>query len=264
MHLQSVIRPECILIGSTADDKSLALCEIAQLAKKSALCRHISEETILEALQDRETLSATCLGNGIALPHCRLKGLSDFVVGLITNPAGVDFEADDGKPVHLIIFILSPYEQPDAHLRLLSTLSHALLDAEQVKAMAAAKTPQQLIRLLVAAAGQEIETLKAPDRNRLEIFVQEKSICRQIVEQLETMEGIVLSVSDKVTAAFERNGSPSRSASGAQSCSVITLIVERPLTNEVIRRVETVVGSLFECQGVLVAVQELAYCAGAI
>lgn len=263
MDLQTVIRPECVQIGSTSDDKSLALCEIASLAKRCAACRAVSEEQILEALQDRETLSATCLGGGIALPHCRLKGLTDFVVGLITLPKGVDFEADDGIPVRLIVFILSPADQPDAHLRLLSTLSHALLDKEHLQKMVAAKSPQQLIQLLMSAAGQEIQTPKAPDRNLLEIFVQEKAICRQILSQLESMDGISLSVSDKISATIGRDKAASKGEK-AKDCSVITLIVERQLTNEVIRRVETVVGSLFECQGVLVAVQELAYCAGAI
>ena len=123
MKLAEVLRTECVHVGSAANDKALALCEIAALAKRSLLCRNVTEEAILDALQDRETLGATALGHGVAIPHCRLKGLHDFVVGLMTIPDGVDFEAGDGVAVRLLIFIIAPYEQSNAHIRLLSALS---------------------------------------------------------------------------------------------------------------------------------------------
>jgi len=268
MKLAELLRTECVHVGSAANDKALALCEIAALAKKSLLCRNVTEEAILDALQDRETLGATALGHGVAIPHCRLKGLHDFVVGLMTIPDGVDFEAGDGVPVRLLIFIIAPYEQSNVHIRLLSALSQAVQSPDTVEQMVAARSEKQLIKLFLNAAGQDIETQRPADRNLLQIYIQDEKVFRDILDAVAGIEGVSLSVSEAsnargyltrrpLYAEFADNGNP-------HVCKVITTIVERPLSNEVIRRVEGVIGSLFECDGVMVAVQELAYCAGSL
>ena len=79
--------------------------EIVQTARKCSILKNVSDEEILNGLQDRESLGSTGFGKGIAIPHCRLKSVSDFVVGIMTVPAGVDFEALDGEAVNFIIFI---------------------------------------------------------------------------------------------------------------------------------------------------------------
>jgi mannitol/fructose-specific phosphotransferase system IIA component (Ntr-type) len=67
MKLTELLRTECIRTGSTVDDKAMALCEVAALAKKSRVLKNISEEAILEALQERETLGTTAFGHGLAI-----------------------------------------------------------------------------------------------------------------------------------------------------------------------------------------------------
>ncbi len=268
MKLSELLRTECVRVGSTADDKSLALCEIAALAKKSMVCRNVTEDAILEALQDRETLGATAFGHGVAIPHCRMKGLHDFVVGLMSVPNGVDFEAEDGGKIRLLVFIIAPFEQSNVHIRLLSALSQAVQDAAAVEKMISARSENQLVKLFLSAAGQDIETPRPSDRNLLHIYIQDDKVFRDILDAVSGIDGIALSVSDAANARtyltrqplyaeFAENGHP-------QACKVIAAVVDRPLSNEVIRRVEGVIGSLFECEGVMVAVQELAYCAGSL
>lgn len=268
MKLAELLRTECTRVGSTANDKALALCEIAALAKKSLVCRNVTEEAILEALQDRETLGATVLGHGVAIPHCRLRGLHDFVVGLMTAPEGVDFEADDHGTVKLLIFIIAPYEQSNAHIRLLSALSQTVQSPDAVEKMVSARSEKQLIKLFLASAEQDIETQRPADRNLLHIYIQDDKVFHNILDAVSGIEGISLSIYEASSARGYLTHQPLYAEFADNGklhvCKVITAIVERPLSNEVIRRVEGVIGSLFECYGVMVAVQELAYCAGSL
>ena len=144
MKLTELLRNECIRVGSTVDDKAMALCEVAALAKKSKVLKNIPEETILEALQERETLGTTAFGQGIAIPHCRMEGVRDFVVGLLTVPEGVSFEAEDGKKVHLLVFIIAPKENNNTHIRLLSAISQAFQDDPVIQKMITASDSGQL------------------------------------------------------------------------------------------------------------------------
>ncbi len=266
MKLSEWLRLECVKAGSSVDDKAMALCEIAALAKRSPVCRNLSEEAILEALQNRETLGSTAFGNGIAIPHCRLKGIEDFVVGLMTVPEGVDFEADDGKKVRLLVFLIAPAQQNNAHIRLLSILSQTLENSNVVARMIAAETDAQLAKTFRQAAGLDIQTLEPTLRNLVHIFVQDEEVFKAILNAVASLEGISLSVNDALDARSYLADIPLYAEFAqrdrSKSSKAITAMVERPLSNEVIRRVESITGSLFECTGVMVTVQELAYAAG--
>ena len=268
MKVSELLRTECVKVGSTADDKALALCEIAALAGKSSICRDVSEEDILEALQDRETLGATAFGNGVAVPHCRMRGVHDFVVGLMTVPDGVDFESPDGKKVKLLVFIIAPREESNTHIRLLSALSQLLQSADTVKHMIASRTKKKLIETFVQAAGEEIQTIQPVRHNLVHIFVQDEQVFQHILEAVSGLENVSLSVLDAASARNSLTRLPlyaGFSANGSVTeYKIIVGIVEQKLSNEIVRRIEGVTGSLFECAGVMVAIQELAYLAGSL
>lgn len=268
MKVTRFLRNECIQVHSTADDKALALCDIAALAKKSEILNHVSEDEILEALQDRETLGATAFGNGIAIPHCRLRDVEDFVVGLMTIPAGVDFESEDRQRVQLVVFIVGPRHQDNTHIRLLSAISQALQDNASVKKMILADDADALRTAFLEAAGQDISERLPIRRNLVHVFVQDEKVFGEIVERLSGLENSSAAILDTdnprtylsnspLFAGFSENG---ETAGG----KMLMAIVERRLTNEVIRRIESVTGSLMECIGVMVTVQELDYSAGSL
>ena len=108
MKLIDVLREECIVAGAQLSNKDEVLREIAQTAKKNDILKGLDEQEILAGLKARESLGSTGFGKGIAIPHCRLKSVVDFVLGIITVPSGVDFEALDAEKVNLIIFIIAP------------------------------------------------------------------------------------------------------------------------------------------------------------
>ena len=264
MKLSDLLRSECIKVHSTADDKALALCEIARLAKRCDALKSVSEEAILEAFQDRETLGSTAFGNGVAIPHCRVRDVKDFVVGLMTIPDGAEFEAEDRKKVQLIVFIVAPRQQSDMHIRLLSVISRALQDEPAVGRMIRAEESGQLRQIFLEADGEDISEQIPLRRNLIHVFVQDDGVFREILEALCGLETISMSVSE---ALRSRNFLPLYAGLVEQqqkTGKVITVIVERRLSNEVVRRVEAITGSLLECMGVMVTVQQLDYSAGSL
>jgi len=121
MSLASLTRPDLILTDLQAADRSQVLHELADRLARRGVTR--DPEGLFRDLWEREQQGSTGIGGGVAIPHCKVKGLAKPVVALGLVAAGVDFEAADGQPVTLILLILSPSESPAAHLQVLAVVS---------------------------------------------------------------------------------------------------------------------------------------------
>lgn len=83
----------------------------------------ISRAEVFESLFAREKLGSTGLGQGVAIPHGRVKGLRDAVAAFIKTTTPIPFDAPDGQPVNLIFVLLVPERATDLHLQLLGELA---------------------------------------------------------------------------------------------------------------------------------------------
>ena len=111
----------------------LALCRVPASSKKRVLeyiaeqIHHrdetLSETQIFNNLIGRERLGSTGIGQGIAIPHCRLEGLDHVVGVLLTLEESVEFDAIDNQPVDLVFALVVPKEATSEHLELLSQLA---------------------------------------------------------------------------------------------------------------------------------------------
>ncbi len=90
----------------------------------------IARATVFDALFAREKLGSTGLGQGVAIPHGRIKNLRDTLAVFIRTKDGVPFEAPDGKPVRLVFAMLVPEHATEQHLNLLSELAQTFSDAD--------------------------------------------------------------------------------------------------------------------------------------
>jgi len=188
MKLIDVLRKECVVAGAQLSDKAEALGEIVQVAKKSPILKDVSEQEILAGLEEREKLGSTGFGKGIAIPHCRLQSVTDFVVGLITVPSGVDFEALDAQKVTLIIFIIAPEAKSNEHLKLLSAISQTLLIPGVIKEILAESTTEAVCESFLRHTHAEIDTKKQTTKCQVNVFVQNENIFRDILEKLAGIE----------------------------------------------------------------------------
>ncbi|MCS6945166.1 MAG: PTS IIA-like nitrogen regulatory protein PtsN [Sutterellaceae bacterium] len=88
----------------------------------------IARAAVFDSLFARERLGSTGLGQGVAIPHGRIKGLKEAVAALIRLAEPVPFDAPDGRPVRLLIFLLVPEHATQHHLEILSELAQMLSD----------------------------------------------------------------------------------------------------------------------------------------
>lgn len=85
-------------------------------------------DDIFHAILEREKLLSTGFGLGLAIPHAKLRGIRDFVVGLGIHKPGVPFDSLDEKPVHVLVMILGPDSQQEDYLKVLSRVTAFLKD----------------------------------------------------------------------------------------------------------------------------------------
>jgi nitrogen PTS system EIIA component len=121
--------------------------------------RHgIGRSLVFDSLFARERLGSTGLGQGVAIPHGRIKGLKDALGAFVRLAQAVPFDAPDGKPVTLLFVLLVPEQATEKHLQILSELAQMFSDRALRESMKDAADPAALHQLIAAwqpdAAGQ--------------------------------------------------------------------------------------------------------------
>lgn len=107
----------------------------------------IARSTVYDALFAREKLGSTGLGQGIAIPHGRIKGLREATGALLRLATPVAFESPDGKPVSLLFVLLVPEQATEQHLQILSELAQRFSDKAFREALTAAPDAASVHRL---------------------------------------------------------------------------------------------------------------------
>ena len=110
----------------------------------------LHEDRVFEELVNRERLGSTGLGNGVAIPHCRIAKLDAITGVCISLDEGVDFESIDQKPVDIVFGIMVPEEANDSHLEALSIIAEKFQRSEFIDQLRKADSDSSLYDLLVA------------------------------------------------------------------------------------------------------------------
>jgi PTS system nitrogen regulatory IIA component len=105
-------------------------------------------QELVGRLLERERLGCTGLGGGVAIPHCKLRGISEVVVAVASVAVPVDFGAADGIPVDLVFLVASPAEAPAAHLHALARISKLLRAPGVVARLRAARSVAEMLEVL--------------------------------------------------------------------------------------------------------------------
>jgi PTS system nitrogen regulatory IIA component len=133
MKIDGLLQPEDIIPSLAAETKVEVLLELAAKVEE----RHplLNRERVYQVLQERERLGSTGIGDGIAIPHGKLKQATDLVLVFGRSSKGVDFNALDGREVHIFILLLAPEEAFGFHLKMLGRISRILKDPEVRKGL---------------------------------------------------------------------------------------------------------------------------------
>lgn len=138
-----------IILEMKATSKEGALRELAALA--AVECGRFTEEILYSVLLERETLGSTGVGNGVAIPHGKIKGLDDILLCFGRSRAGINFEAIDNRPVHLFVLLLSPAGKAAEYLQALARVSKILKNTTKRQQLLNFPTREEIVALFTAA-----------------------------------------------------------------------------------------------------------------
>lgn len=146
MILDRIITRDRIKIGLSDLDKWTVIEDLADLV--AAGDESSDREILVDDTLKREDKGSTGIGNGIAIPHARTAGVTDLIGALGISKAGVDFEAEDGQPCHLIFLILAPAKESTRYLKALSAVACIGKDEGLISRLTSASSPDEAISLL--------------------------------------------------------------------------------------------------------------------
>jgi PTS system nitrogen regulatory IIA component len=132
----------CLLDVETRDQALSALVEIADATEKLS-----DKKTFFEAVLGREKVVSTGIGNGVAIPHAKLPNYDHFFIAIGVIRKGLDWNAIDEQPVHLIFLIGGPDDKQTEYLQILSQITVAMKSEERRKSMLNLSAPEEIIAL---------------------------------------------------------------------------------------------------------------------
>ena len=145
--LEQLLTPELTFCAESGSSKKKVFETVSSL-----ICERRSEMDAGEVYNNllaREKLGSTALGDGIAIPHCRLSSCETAVVTLMTLASPVDFDAVDGRPVDILFVLLVPEAATQEHLDVLAGLARLLANAYFRDRLRAADSNEALYRAAV-------------------------------------------------------------------------------------------------------------------
>lgn len=140
------LQPQQVSLSHPAASKKKALEAVSELLAGGD--GMLAPEAIYEQLLERERLGSTGLTHGIALPHARMKGLTQASGGFLRLQQGVEYEALDDQPVDLIFALLVPESSTQEHLDLLARLAGMFRDSSLCEQIRGAEEAEQILSLL--------------------------------------------------------------------------------------------------------------------
>ena len=105
-------------------------------------------DKVVEVLLEREKLGSTGIGDGIAIPHGKMKGIKELVTSFGRSIKGVNFESIDNKPTHLFFLLVAPENSAGIHLKALARISRLLKDPSFRNRLMEAKDRQDLFGII--------------------------------------------------------------------------------------------------------------------
>jgi PTS system nitrogen regulatory IIA component len=128
MKIEDILSEDLVLADLAARAKPDVLVELADALTTRHQELNLDKARLVGALEDRERLNSTALGDGVAIPHGKLPGLRRVLAAFGRSRAGVDFQSLDGKPTHLFFLLVAPEDSAGAHLKALARISRLLKD----------------------------------------------------------------------------------------------------------------------------------------
>jgi fructose-specific phosphotransferase system IIA component len=146
MLLAQIIQPGCVRVPLEAKDKLSAITELINLLNTERLL--LNRDEALQSVLAREQTRSTGIGSGVAIPHGKCKAVKELVMAIGIARQPIDFNSVDGKPVSIIMLLLSPIDQTGPHIQALAKISRMMLDESFRNKLIGATSAEEVCELL--------------------------------------------------------------------------------------------------------------------
>ncbi len=162
MRIIDLLDKESVMPGAAPKSKAEAIDMLIDLQVRGG--NIADKDEYKRGILAREEQGSTAVGEGIAIPHAKSKGVKAPSLAAMTVPGGVDYGALDGEPAELLFMIAAPENGGDVHLDVLARLMTILMDEEFRARLLAAKDRDEFLKII-----DDMEKEKYPDEPRAEI-----------------------------------------------------------------------------------------------
>ncbi|NVL91576.1 MAG: PTS sugar transporter subunit IIA [Desulfobacterales bacterium] len=147
MRLSEIFKPQFVIPDLKAHDKKGVLEELLEIVtgQESSL----NKGTLLQVLLERERLGSTGIGDGVALPHGKLRGLDNLLLSFGRSIEGLDFDSIDEQPAYLFFLLLAPENSAGMHLKSLAKISRMLKDGNLRQQLMRAKSREEIYKIII-------------------------------------------------------------------------------------------------------------------
>jgi PTS system nitrogen regulatory IIA component len=146
MKITDFLNAQSIIADLAGQDKSAVLDELAQ--KFPAAEATLNSKRVLDVLAEREKISTTAIGDGVAIPHGKLAGVDRVYAVFARSKRGVDFASLDGEPTHLFFALIAPADGAADHLKALARISRVLKEAAFRSRLLQAQSSEELFNII--------------------------------------------------------------------------------------------------------------------
>jgi len=147
MKISELLNPVAVVADIQSRDKNKVLAELTEalVAGDDSL----QGDEVIQVLQERERLGSTGIGDGVAIPHGKLKGIPELMLAFGRSRSGVDFDSMDGKPAHLFFLLIAPEESVGVHLKTLARISKLLKDSAVRQRLIDAEDQKEIYQIIL-------------------------------------------------------------------------------------------------------------------
>jgi PTS system nitrogen regulatory IIA component len=146
MKIAEFLREELIVPDLASSDKEGVIGELCAALGRTQ--PGLERRRLTEALLEREKLGSTGIGEGVAIPHGKLPGISGLLAAFGRSVPGVDFAAIDGKPTNLFFVLFAPENSAGIHLKALARISRLLKSPQFRRSILAAPDAAAIYKLI--------------------------------------------------------------------------------------------------------------------
>jgi PTS system nitrogen regulatory IIA component len=145
MNIADVLHKDAIVVNLTASDKKGVLEE---LSGPVARITGIDRDDLVRVLIDRERLGSTGIGDGVGIPHGKLRDLDHLILGFGLSQEGVDFDSMDKRPTHIFFLLVTPENSTGPHLKLLAKIAKILKNNQFKERLMKASDQEEIFALI--------------------------------------------------------------------------------------------------------------------